>query len=119
MIIQSGLPPSFWAEAILSANYIRNRCITKSLDSGTPFKKWTGRHPNVAYLRTFGCKAFILNKFPGKEKFDARGSEGIFVGYSETSKAYRIWSSKDRKIHVSRNVKFFTNTMRKIRLKTS
>jgi len=107
MIIQSGLPPSFWAEAISSANYIRNRCITKGLESGTPFEKWTGRRPNVAHLRTFGCRTFILNKSPSKGKFDARGLEGIFVGYSETSKAYRIWCPKDQKIHVSRDVKFF------------
>jgi len=102
MIIQSKLPPSFWAEAIATANYIRNRCITKSLDSGTPFEKWTGRCPNVHHLQKFGCKAIILNKSPNKGKFEARGLEGIFVGYSEVSKAYRIWLPKDRKIHLSR-----------------
>jgi len=106
MMIQSKLPPSFWAEAIATANYIRNRCITKSLDSGTPFEKWTGRRPNIHHLQKFGCKAFILNKSPNKGKFEARGLEGIFVGYSEVSKAYRIWLPKDRKIHISRDVKF-------------
>ncbi|CAL1672144.1 unnamed protein product [Lasius platythorax] len=39
MIIQSGLPPSLWAEAISTANYIKYRCITKSLNSETPFEK--------------------------------------------------------------------------------
>lgn len=107
MMIRSGLPPSFWAEAVSTANYIRNRCITKSLDSGTPFEKWTGRRPNVVHLRTFGCKAFILDKSPDKGKFDARGLEGIFIGYSEVSKAYRVWSPKDRRVHISRDVKFF------------
>jgi len=48
MMIQSGLPPSFWAEAISTANYIKNRCTTKSLVAGTPFEKWTGRRPNIA-----------------------------------------------------------------------
>jgi len=50
---------------------------------------------------------FILNKSPSKGKFDVRGLEGIFVGYSEVSKAYRVWSPKDRKIHIARDVKFF------------
>ncbi|XP_077277091.1 uncharacterized protein LOC143905509 isoform X1 [Temnothorax americanus] len=107
MMIQSGLSPSFWAEAIATANYIRNRCITKSLHSGTPFEKWTGRRPNISHLRTFGCKAFILDKSPNKGKFDVRGLEGIFVGYSEVAKAYRVWSPKNQKIHISRDVKFF------------
>lgn len=107
MIIQSGLPSSFWAEAISTANYVRNRCITKSLDSGTPFEKWTGRRPSVAHIRTFGCKAFVLNKSLEKGKFDIRGIEGIFVGYSESSKAYRVWNPRNRKIHVSRDAKIF------------
>ncbi|EZA56039.1 Copia protein, partial [Ooceraea biroi] len=107
MMIQSGLAPSFWAEAVSTANYNRNRCITKSLESGTPFEKWTGRRPSVAHLRTFGCKVYILDKSPSKGKFEARGREGIFIGYLEVSKAYGVWIPKDRKVHVSRDIKFF------------
>lgn len=32
LLLQSGLPPSFCAEAIATANYLRNRCPTKPLD---------------------------------------------------------------------------------------
>jgi len=32
--------------------------------------------------------------------------EGIFIGYAETAKGYRIWSSKDRRVIVARDVKF-------------
>src|SRR5207249_5721498 len=32
LMIQSGLPPSFWAEAVATANHIHNRCPTRSLD---------------------------------------------------------------------------------------
>lgn len=103
MIVQSGLPPSFWAEAISTTNYIRNQCITKGLNSGIPFEKWTGLI--IAHMQTFGCNAFILDKSPNKRKFDIRGQKGILVG-SNKSKTYRIWSSKDRKIHIS-HVKFF------------
>lgn len=105
LLIQSELPRSFWAEAISTANYVQNRCVTKSLGSGTPFEKWIGHRPNVAHLRTFGCKAFILNKSPNKSKFDACGLKGIFVGYSDTSKAYRVWIPEDKKIHISGDVR--------------
>lgn len=45
----------------------------------------------LRYLRAFGCKLFILNK--GKDdlgKFDPRSDEGVFVGYSSTSKTYIV-----------------------------
>lgn len=104
--MQAKLPNSFWAEAVNTANYIQNRCTTRSLNSGTPYERWTGRKANVNYFRTFGCKVFVSDTTPGKEKFQPRAKEGIFVGYSSESKAYRIWVPAERKIHISRDVKF-------------
>jgi len=40
MMMQSKLPISFWAEAVATANYIRNRCITNVLKGKTPFEAW-------------------------------------------------------------------------------
>lgn len=39
MLMQADFPNSFWAEAISTANYISNRCISKSLNAGTPYDK--------------------------------------------------------------------------------
>lgn len=36
LLLQSGLSPSFWAEAIHIANYIKNRCPTKKLGGRIP-----------------------------------------------------------------------------------
>lgn len=38
LMVESGLPPSFWAEAINTANYVRNRCPTKSVNGLTPYQ---------------------------------------------------------------------------------
>jgi hypothetical protein len=43
---------------------------------------------------------------PGKGKLTCRSKEGIVVGYSEESKAYRIWIPEERKVEISRDVKF-------------
>ncbi|KYN12083.1 Copia protein, partial [Trachymyrmex cornetzi] len=106
MMLQSGLPPSFWAEAVSAANYIRNRCVTRSLKKGTPYENWTGKKPNIGHLRTFGSKVFVLDKTPNKGKFDPRGIEGTFVGYAENAKAYRVWIPNENRIRITRDVRF-------------
>ncbi|KAL7290151.1 hypothetical protein TKK_0015865 [Trichogramma kaykai] len=105
LLLQSGLPASFWAEAIHTANYIRNRCYSETVGC-TPFEKWTGRKPSISHMRSFGEKNHVLNKSPTKGKFDRRGLEGIFLGYSDDSKAFRVWLTKAKKIIASRDVKF-------------
>jgi hypothetical protein len=105
-MIQSGLSASIWAEAILTANHIRNRCPSRSLGGEIPFKMWTRRTPNVSYFRKFGTTAFALDKTPGKGKFDSRSKKCIFIGYSVQSKAYRFWDPEARKVIRSRDVTF-------------
>ena len=41
-----------------------------------------------------------------RSKWDPSGKKGTFVGYSETSKVYRIYISGQRKIEISRDVTF-------------
>ena len=106
MMLESGLPPSLWAEAIGTANHVRNRCTSRSIPSGTPYERWIKNKPDVTHLRAFGEKVFILNKAQNKGKFDARGIPGYFVGYSANSKAYRVWIPGERTIRVSRDIQF-------------
>ena len=106
LMLQSGLPGSFWAEAVSTANYVRNRTPSSSLGGKTPFEIWTGRKPDVSYFREFGSRAFYLDTEPSKGKFDSRSKPGIFLGYSELSKGYRIWSVKEKKVILSRSVNF-------------
>ena len=42
MLADSGLPQRFWAEALSTAVYLRNRSPTKSLPETTPFEVWSG-----------------------------------------------------------------------------
>ena len=53
-----------------------------------PYELWYGYKPNVSYLKVFGSKCYIL-KESRKGKFDVKGDEGIFLGYSCRSKAYK------------------------------
>lgn len=43
MLFFQGIPKSFWAEAIQTANFIRNFVHTKILGDCSPHEKWFGR----------------------------------------------------------------------------
>src|SRR5947208_16113931 len=92
MLNDSKLPTYFWPEAIMTACFTQNRSlITKSLNK-TPYEIMKGRKPSIKFFYVFGCKCFVLRNFGEKVgKFDSKADEGIFLGYSMTSKAYRIY----------------------------
>lgn len=110
MMLSSHVSPEFWAEAVNTATHIRNRCPTRSLQGITPYEAYYKKKPNVSYFKQFGCKAYFLDKTPNKGKFDPRSKECIFVGYSNESKAYRLWNPKTKKILKSRDVRFIENS---------
>ncbi|CAN1825758.1 Retrovirus-related Pol polyprotein from transposon TNT 1-94 [Linum perenne] len=101
-----GLPKIFWGEAVNTACYITNRALVRSRLKKTPYEIWKGRKPNIGYFRPFGCKCFILNTKDQLGKFDAKSDEGIFLGYSDLSKAYRVYNKRTFKVEESINVIF-------------
>lgn len=104
---QANLPESLWAEAVNTATFLRNRCATKSLDGITPFEAWTQNKPYVGFFRTIGSKTIALNKSRKGKKFQPKGEQYILVGYSEESKAYRLWKQGTKTVIKARDVKFF------------
>ncbi|GJV05383.1 retrovirus-related pol polyprotein from transposon TNT 1-94 [Tanacetum coccineum] len=65
-----------------------------------------GKKPTLDYFRVFGSKCFILNTKDYLTKFDPKSYEGIFLGYSQNSKAYIILNKHTRKVKESLNVTF-------------
>ena len=53
----------------------------------------------------FGSKCYILNDQENLGKFDAKSDEGIFLGYSTTSRAYRVFNKRTKTVMESINVK--------------
>ena len=106
LLIQSGLPPSSWAEVASTANYIRNRSPTSSLGGRTPHEVWNGKIPDVSHFRKFGSKVVILDSKPGKGKLESRNKKAIFLGDAEESKGYKVWIPEEGKVEISRDVCF-------------
>ena len=52
---------------------------------------FTRKKPSLDHLRIFGCPFYIYIPKHKRKKLDPASMKGIFVGYSNTSKAYRIY----------------------------
>ena len=58
----------------------------------------------MKYFQVFGSKCYILNDRENLGKFDAKSDEGIFLGYSTTSRAYRVFNKRTKMVMESINV---------------
>ncbi|XP_021747557.1 uncharacterized protein LOC110713413 [Chenopodium quinoa] len=76
MLISSGLPWNFWAEAVNTTCYILNRVSVRAITNKTPYELIKGRKSNISYFRSFGCKCFVHNNVKRNlGKFDEHSDE--------------------------------------------
>ncbi|KAJ9536406.1 hypothetical protein OSB04_un000419 [Centaurea solstitialis] len=106
MLAESQLPQYLWAEAVNIACYTQNRSIIHRRFGQTPYHILFGRVPSVGHFKVFGCKCFVLNETENRGKFGPKSDELVFVGYSETSIAYRVLNRQTRIVTESINVHF-------------
>nr|GEU65541.1 retrovirus-related Pol polyprotein from transposon TNT 1-94 [Tanacetum cinerariifolium] len=88
----------------------RKKLIHNSIDeSKKPYLKpslKSGRKPSLESFKVFGSKCFILNTKEHLTKFDPKSYEGVFLGYSQNSKAYVVLNKHTIKVEESFNVTF-------------
>nr|GEV18827.1 retrovirus-related Pol polyprotein from transposon TNT 1-94 [Tanacetum cinerariifolium] len=83
-----------------------NAIFESNLCGKTPYELLKGRKSNLNYFKVFGSKCFILNTKDYLTKFDPKSYEGVFLGYSQNSKAYIILKKQRMKVKESLNVTF-------------
>jgi hypothetical protein len=106
MIHDQGIPMYLWVEASSTVVYVHNKSPYKILGNKTPEEVFTEKKPEVNHLRIFGCPVFIHVPKEKRTKLEPSGKKGTFVGYRETSKAYRIYIPGQRQINISQDVTF-------------
>ncbi|GKB11749.1 retrovirus-related pol polyprotein from transposon TNT 1-94 [Tanacetum coccineum] len=106
MLNEQSLPQKFWCNAVDTSTYILNRILIRAILGKTPYELLRGRKPTLDYFRVFGSKCFILNTKDYLTKFDPKSYEGVFLGYSQNSKAYIVLNKHTRKVKESLNVTF-------------
>ncbi|GJQ93907.1 retrovirus-related pol polyprotein from transposon TNT 1-94 [Tanacetum coccineum] len=82
MLADSKLPTTFWAEAVSTACYVQNRVLVVKPHNKTPYE--------------------LL-------EFDGKSDEGFFVGYSLSSKAFRVYNTRTKRVEENLHIGFLEN----------
>jgi hypothetical protein len=85
--------------------HLLNRSPTKSLEGKTMYEAWHGCTPAVGHLHTFGRLAYV-KELNAVSKLSDRSTSGVFIGYAEGVKAYRILDPVTQRVHTARDVIF-------------
>nr|GEX14337.1 hypothetical protein [Tanacetum cinerariifolium] len=111
MLVDAKLPVTFWAEAVNTACYVQNRVLVNKSQNKTPYELFNSIIPALGFLRPFRCHVMILNTLDHLGKFDAKGDEGYFVRYSMSSKAFRVFNKRIKKVEENLHVDFLENKL--------
>nr|GEY92416.1 hypothetical protein [Tanacetum cinerariifolium] len=75
----------------------------------TPYELLHGRTPSIGFMRPFRCSVTILNALDLLGKFDGKANKGFLVGYSISSKAFRVFNSRTRIVQETLHIIFLEN----------
>ncbi len=112
MMIRAGAPKLLWAEAIIAANYIRNRTKIGN-DLLVPAQRLKGSKVALTYehFHPWGCNAMV-KRTPQlvTDKYDAVAVETAFVGFENPLGFRFINHDSFPKVTVSRHARFIDSS---------
>ncbi|GJU59555.1 retrovirus-related pol polyprotein from transposon TNT 1-94 [Tanacetum coccineum] len=100
------VPLFFWAEAIATACFTHNHSLVIPRHDKTPYHIINGQKPSVKFFHIFGSLCYIVRFGENLNKMMKKGDACIFVGYSTTSRAYRVYNKRTRVIVETIHVNF-------------
>lgn len=106
MLHDQDLPMFLWEEACNTTIYLQNKNTPRVFGQVTPEEGFTGKRPYVAHFRIFGNMVYCHVPIEHRSKLEPTTNKGTFVGYNETSKAYKIYVPTLRKTTILKDVKF-------------
>ncbi|GJR18882.1 putative ribonuclease H-like domain-containing protein [Tanacetum coccineum] len=86
MLADSLLPIPFWAKAVNTACYVLNRVLVTKPQNKTPYELLIG-------------------------KFDGKSNEGYLLGYSTTSKAFRVYNKRTKRVEENMHIDFLEDQL--------
>ncbi|CAN0317868.1 unnamed protein product, partial [Scytosiphon promiscuus] len=105
LLKDGNFPRNMWGELFFTAVYLSNRSPHAALGGATPFSKMHGKEAVMSDLRAIGARAFVhIETYT--TKLGDKAWEGKLCGFSQNSRAYRIYNPAKGTIVESRNVTF-------------
>nr|GEW09603.1 hypothetical protein [Tanacetum cinerariifolium] len=84
MLADAKLPVTFWAEVVNTDCYVQNKVLVNKAHNKTPYELFNG-------------------------KFEAKGDEDYFLGYSMSSKAFRVFNKRTKRVEENLHIEFLEN----------
>jgi hypothetical protein len=106
MRLHSGLPQTFWADAVHTAVYLINRGPSVPLEFRLPEEVWRGKEVQLSHLKVFRCVFYVHIDSDARNKLDVKSKKCFFIGYGDEEFGFRFWDDQNRKIIRSKNVIF-------------
>ena len=106
MLKDSGMDRKYWAEAIKTAAYVRNRLPCDQNQGKSPFEATMNQKPDLDAMRVFGCICYSHVPKQKRSKLSDTAVKCHMLGYSENQKAYRVMEIATGKVFNSRSVTF-------------
>ena len=111
MIHDQDLPMHLWDEVARTVVYVQNRISHNALGNKTLEEMFIGEKPKFIHLKIFGCLVYIPVPKKKISKLDPLGKKGIFVGYCDKSKFYRVCIPGYHQTEININVTFDEDTL--------
>ncbi|GJY62985.1 retrovirus-related pol polyprotein from transposon TNT 1-94, partial [Tanacetum coccineum] len=93
-------------ESINGKKYILNRFLVHTRYKQDSFMTKSRTKPNVQYFHMFGSLCYLKNDRDDLRKMKSKSDIGIFIGYAESSRGFRIYNRRTKKIMETTHVKF-------------
>jgi hypothetical protein len=106
MLLHSGAPASFWAEALATATYVINRRPCRATDSITPFELLFSVALDYSTLRVFGALCFPNLSATMTHKLCPRSTTRVFLGYPPDHRGYKCYDLVTKHVITSHHVVF-------------
>lgn len=106
LLTQAFMPPTYWVDALLMANYLHNILPTKTLHYRTPTHALFLRPPTYTHIKVFGCLCFPHLSATTTHKLSPRSTPCVFLGFPPNHRGYACLDISSKKIIISRHVTF-------------
>ena len=93
--IAAHFPKSLFAELFRTASFLHQFSPSRLNDDDvaagqTPYERLHGRKPDVSFLRTIGCVAYVHIHKPCRKALDPTAVKGRLIGYTSHPRGYRV-----------------------------